>query len=706
MKKRIISFALVVVMALLALAGCGYSYEKDDMSNYADFDMEAFFAALSELEIEDGDFGTDWEARWVKVNDKIFKSLADTIVKEMTDEDKKTEGTPGKYDVVYYNYYYTAEVPVLDENGKETDEKEIAIFAFDTGMNLSKAVKLQLGISTLEGLDEKIANKLLALDFTGKAYSTISDRKTEEGDRVYISYTKEFDVKTTTSEGVETTERGGESANYTVIDLAKVADGEAATLASSLIGKDLNSNITGIKVKEIIDGEEVEVSYTSLKIHWIVENEGAYETVVDEKPYTDKKEVKDINGKARNLKDADLTYYVYPTYYVSVPSELTAEIVLNDIFGKSITATSLECFENEIYKYENEDGETVTLADLVKKLAEYHTDLETAESDVTKKQTAVDTAQKEYDAAKEALDAAPDDANKQQAESSKKTLLTQAKEKLTEAEEKRDEAQANVDKTVANIFKCAETEDMMKQVIVEDYEQSQYDALKATYESTIKKNLAAAIYEIVEKTVVIKHDADGNAILPEKAFKAAFNRLWDNYEARYYESSGEYEGAPSSGAQSNYKYYNDKYGSDGFNEYLKYVIEEDYPDYKFDLVGKDMQKVYDALGWVAADAISTRVRLYYLVDFISEKFGEDVSVTEEQIDEFKGTIYYTLLVYSAGGDEANVEEDDYVPALLADNIFNFFLTVTEDEAEDSAEKDLKIKYEHIDYDFKDTEEKE
>ena len=40
MKKRIISLILVAVMALLALSGCAYSYEKDDMSKYATFDAE------------------------------------------------------------------------------------------------------------------------------------------------------------------------------------------------------------------------------------------------------------------------------------------------------------------------------------------------------------------------------------------------------------------------------------------------------------------------------------------------------------------------------------------------------------------------------------------------------------------------------------------------------------------------------------------
>ena len=67
MKKRIISLILVVATLLLTLAGCAYSYAKDDMTKYATFDEGAFFTALNNLVIADGDFGTDETKRQEKV---------------------------------------------------------------------------------------------------------------------------------------------------------------------------------------------------------------------------------------------------------------------------------------------------------------------------------------------------------------------------------------------------------------------------------------------------------------------------------------------------------------------------------------------------------------------------------------------------------------------------------------------------------------
>ena len=108
MKKRIISLILVAVMAVLALSGCAYSYDKDDMSNYATFDKDAFFKALADgsIKIEDADFGVDEDDRQLQVLDAIFTAIA----KNVDTDNKKTEGVPGKYDIAYYCYYYTAEI--------------------------------------------------------------------------------------------------------------------------------------------------------------------------------------------------------------------------------------------------------------------------------------------------------------------------------------------------------------------------------------------------------------------------------------------------------------------------------------------------------------------------------------------------------------------------------------------------------------------
>ena len=63
MKKRIISLILVIVMASLTLISCGYSYAKDDMSQYASFEtIDAFKAALKELNMKALSLGKNYKA--------------------------------------------------------------------------------------------------------------------------------------------------------------------------------------------------------------------------------------------------------------------------------------------------------------------------------------------------------------------------------------------------------------------------------------------------------------------------------------------------------------------------------------------------------------------------------------------------------------------------------------------------------------------
>ena len=69
--KRIICSILVVVMLVLSLVSCGYSFRKDNMENYATFDKAAFEAAIKALLIEDGEFKLDSEIRSEKVLDNI-----------------------------------------------------------------------------------------------------------------------------------------------------------------------------------------------------------------------------------------------------------------------------------------------------------------------------------------------------------------------------------------------------------------------------------------------------------------------------------------------------------------------------------------------------------------------------------------------------------------------------------------------------------
>ena len=143
MKKRIISLILVIVMASLTLISCGYSYAKDDMSQYASFEtIDAFKAALKELAIEDGDYTTDPETREKKVIDSIYSELA-SVAKNAGE--KKYEGTVGAHDLFYYNYYCTAEI----------DGKTLTFFA--SSMKSDSPLNVQLGKAISTELEDKIA---------------------------------------------------------------------------------------------------------------------------------------------------------------------------------------------------------------------------------------------------------------------------------------------------------------------------------------------------------------------------------------------------------------------------------------------------------------------------------------------------------------------------------------------------------------------
>ena len=133
MKTRIVALILTVVMSLLALTSCGsFNFAKEDLTSYATFDYEAFKAALAKIEIEDGDFTTDEATREKLVQSKIYTTIADKIVAATYEADRKTEGTLGKGDVLYFVYY------AVDADGNlyfTSEMKEASITASSTKAN-------------------------------------------------------------------------------------------------------------------------------------------------------------------------------------------------------------------------------------------------------------------------------------------------------------------------------------------------------------------------------------------------------------------------------------------------------------------------------------------------------------------------------------------------------------------------------------------
>ena len=82
--KRIICSILVAVMLVLSLASCGYSFMKDDMTKYADFNKTEFENFIKNILIENGEFEADPATREEKVlqTAKFYTRAIETFIEE------------------------------------------------------------------------------------------------------------------------------------------------------------------------------------------------------------------------------------------------------------------------------------------------------------------------------------------------------------------------------------------------------------------------------------------------------------------------------------------------------------------------------------------------------------------------------------------------------------------------------------------------
>ena len=179
--KRIIALILVLATAFLTLTGCAFRYDKKNMSKYADFDAEAFRAALQELTISLGSFSNDPETRETLTKDEIAKALLTatgtndkrTFDRNFKDGVSLDPAIIGLYDSVYFAYY------AKDSKGN--------IF-YANKLDEAKLTNVQLGLSTLTGLNAEFAKYLEGENVDEHLYSTTSGNYVKDGDVVSVSY--------------------------------------------------------------------------------------------------------------------------------------------------------------------------------------------------------------------------------------------------------------------------------------------------------------------------------------------------------------------------------------------------------------------------------------------------------------------------------------------------------------------------------------
>ena len=789
MKKRIISLILVVAMAFLTLTGCAYNYAKDDMSKYATFDTTAFFNALQALNITDGDFGTDEEARKVKVQDAI----AQAILKITDTTDKQFAGKLNKYDSLYFGYY------AKDDMGN--------VF-YASKMDESKLTNVQLGLSTLEGLNKLVSEGALALeDVASYIYSTsaatvvgngdiisvsyektwkdgetdksetannlyftvvtngesefkelseflvgkqvgvdlgevtVSETKGNEtkeytyknvkvesivkdnstvtvadGDKVYVTYTITFDAKKNffnetenkyeLPEGYLETDVDAEGTykkTFTLDLLTVVADPEvvipegateeekkeiqdaadaAKTFLGQLVGKTTGTTNT-ITVKNGTIGEKtLEIKYTGVKVNWIVNSEmnpftvkfTPYEEELKE-DNSNKKTEKNVIGQDVILNGEELTYYIFPVYYLDV-EDVNAELILREFYSTVASTQTAEhdhteeehehttefVFDTLNGNYKNGDK---TLSALVEELVALYKTLTEKEKTETDALKALTTAQ---------TNRSKDDGKSESETASLQSKLDNAYTTYTNAKKAVDEAQVKVDEKIAEILLCKDGETSVEAGLVADYETYQYDTLESAYKADLAKKIAAKVVDYLQKNVKFGDN------LPKKAVKEAYDAIMNTYKYDFYEgnysSSSSSSSSTSTATVTNYVFY-----------------EGDFNAYLIDKVTSkkgDMALVKETIMKQAEETVKEIIMVYVFSAAVNAAWDADVTLTKAEKKEIKKNLENTALLYQQYGLSFSYNLDDSYHAEQFDKTMNYLLEENETEGN-------VVEYKHIKY---------
>lgn len=774
MKKRIISLILVVALAFLTLTGCAYNYAKDDMSKYATLDTEAFYNALQALSITEGDFGTDEEARKVKVQDAI----AQAILKVTDTADKKFAGKVETYDALYFCYYAT------DDMGN--------VF-FASKMDESKPTNVQLGLSSLADLNKAISEGALTIEeLANHIYSTSSANVVGNGDVISISYVKTwkegetektetadnlyYDVASNAREfdkfligkqvGVELGEIaveetvGEETKTYTYKDVkvesivkdnstVTVADGDkvyvtytvtfdaepwlnaetgkyelpspylasnvdaegnyketytldlltvvkdaelpegatdeekenAKTFLGQLVGKSVGTTST-ITVKNGTVGDKtVEIKYTGVKVNWIV-NSDMNPFTVKFTPYeeelkddnSNKKTETSVKGEKVILNGKELTYHIFPLYFLDVEN-VSAELIVREFYS---TVASTQTKEHD-HTEEEHEHETEFVFDTLnnknfkngdKELSTLVEELVTLYKTLTEKEKTLTDALKALTTAQSNL--AKDDKKSDSETASLVSKKDNAHTAYTTAKTAVDEAQKNVDDKIVAILACTDGEKTVTEGLVTDYETYQYDTLEAAYKADIKEKLAAKVIEYLNNNIKF-----GDA-LPKKAVKNAYNAIMNTYKYDFYE--GKYSSSTSSSTststETNYVHY-----KGDFNAYLIDKVTSNKGD--MDMVKSNIQKQ-------AEETVKDIIIIYVFTSAVDAKWDADVTLTKAEKKDIKKNLENTALLYQQYGLSFSYNVDDSYHAEQFDKVMNYLLEEKETEGN-------VVEYEHVKY---------
>lgn len=548
MKKKIIASMLVVVMLVLMLVGCGaYDFTEENLDEYVTFNYDALMEGLGKIEIEDADFTGDPEKRKEKIVENIFSAITSTVKNEAKtfEKDKLDGGKVGERDIVYFCYYAT------DADGNIFEFSNMKESAITSSSTSSKHVVELGGDEDAESFLGRVALALKGYDFGengGYSMSTstdLDDTKVKAADTVVVSYTVTWNtykegetdkdgkpVIDKTYKQVATFERllvSGESENRVGRFLSSIlADENYVVKVGSKVAKKegSDSNYT----HEITDGG-VKYTYSDLKIEWKEENEGTPVSFTYT-PYTsDNKVAPDSlhnsgDDSKVNLKDTELTYHIYPVYYLSVPTEVNAYTILRYVLGSKIGSSTIEALSSEDYK--NGDKTVKALVEALVKV--YNEDYE--------KDSELANLLKAYEDAAKLVKDKGDDATE--------TQKNDAEEKeLAYLEAQRAEIKSLCEK-IAGATSTAEGAKPMSELLVEQHKENVEHSLTDTYASAVTESVEKAVYKLIFNN---ENVAKLTGKYPEKLVDEFKKHLYEKYEYNFY------KGTDSTTKKSNYSKY-------------------------------------------------------------------------------------------------------------------------------------------------------
>ena len=597
MKKRIIATILVVVMTVLSLASCGsaFSFADEDMAQYTDgtFDITKFLADIKNIEIKDGEFTTDEAINDKKVVEDIYEKIATAVIKDADNDyyksDKLESGNIEEGDVVYFCYF--AKDEATGNYFMLSDMQESSITASATKAN--HFIKLG-NYDEDDGFMVKLAEALLAKKDSVKYYSMqtkadLENVKIESGDIIVVSY----DVEYTEGEG-EAKKDYKKTADYETISLdglsplsaklleltgvsgAVVNIGDKVQVPSATYnGESDKSTVTSF---DVVDNG-ITYKYSNFTIDYKIDSYVSESDAISFK-YTDKDllaancdNLRNTSDEKIELKDKELTYYVYPVYRLDVPA-VSTEAIIEYVYGKTVKVTSNELFGDEGYVYT--EGETTTkVSALIEKLGNIWNDKPEAGSglesllNVKKDADQKVTDSKNADAAtKAAADKALDDA-----------------ENAYYAAKRND-----IRDIIKKIAAAKKGDEILGAKLFEKYTEDSRHTLKEEYNTYITETVGKKVWELINKQVVVTS-------YPEELVKEFSEHLYESYEAEFYNGSTTTD-STSSESVSNYTKF-----EGNFKKYLmdKSVLNVD-----------DESKIDEALEKKAKENLEPIIKIYFI----------------------------------------------------------------------------------------------